>query len=270
MPFDRENSLAPILYLPHGGGPLPLLGDRDHLEMIAFLQGVTPSLGTPAAIVVISAHWEEHIPTITSGATPPLIYDYVGFPEEAYRITYPAPGAPALARKLYKLLEKDGIDARMDDRRGFDHGLYVPLKIMYPAAEIPCLQLSLVCGLDPLIHLEIGRALAPLRNENILIIGSGFSFHNLGAFFTSPSGVPDSGNIAFDNWLSETCCSSSISNDERLQRLADWEQAPSARRCHPREEHLLPLHVCAGFAETPAQQVFNGTIIGKRASAFLW
>lgn len=266
----RANALAPILYLPHGGGPLPLLGDRDHLEMIDFLHEVTPTLGTPSAIVVISAHWEEQIPTITSGAKPPLIYDFVGFPEEAYRITYPAPGAPALANRLYQLLQENGVYARMDDRRGFDHGLYVPLKLMYPEAEIPCVQLSLVRDLDALTHLEIGSALAPLREENILIIGSGFSFHNLGAFFSHPSGVVDSGNIAFDEWLYETCCSTAISNDERLQRLADWEQAPSARRCHPRQEHLLPLHVCAGLADAPAQRVFNGTILGKRASAFLW
>ena len=270
MLIGQANASAPILYLPHGAGPLPLLGDRDHLEMIDFLREVTPLLGTPSAVVVISAHWEEQVPTITSGAAPSLLYDYVGFPEEAYRISYPALGAPALANRLYQLLQKAGIDTRMDDQRGFDHGLYVPLKLMYPEAHIPCLQLSLVRGLDPLTHIEIGRALTPLRDENILIIGSGFSFHNLRAFFTNPSGVADSGNIAFDNWLYETCGSSLISNDERLQRLANWAQAPSARRCHPREEHLLPLHVCAGLTAAPAQRVFNGTILGKRASAFLW
>ena len=270
MPIDQANTASPILYLPHGGGPLPLLGDRDHLEMIEFLHKIPPTLGTPAAILVISAHWEEQVPTITSGTAPSLIYDFVGFPEEAYRISYPAPGAPALANRLYQLLQKAGIDARMDDQRGFDHGLYVPLKLMYPAAHIPCLQLSLVRGLDAKRHLDIGRALAPLRNENILVIGSGFSFHNLRAFFTQTAGMTDSGNIAFDNWLFETCCSTAITSEQRQKRLLNWDQAPSARRCHPREEHLMPLNVCAGFTETPAQRVFNGTVLGKRASAFLW
>lgn len=270
MSPGRESSLAPILYLPHGGGPLPLLGDRDHLEMIDFLREVTPVLGTPDAIIVISAHWEERIPTITASAEPPIIYDFVGFPEEAYQITYPAPGAPDLSARLHQLLLADGIDARMDDRRGFDHGLYVPLKIMYPEANIPCLQLSLVSGLDPRTHLDMGRALKPLLEDNILVIGSGFSFHNLGAFFANPSDVIDSGNLAFDRWLNETCTSIALSDDERRQRLIDWEQAPSARRCHPREEHLMPLHVCAGMTGHSAQAVFNGTVLGKRASAFLW
>lgn len=261
---------APILYLPHGGGPLPLLGDRGHHEMVAFLRQVTPSLGTPEAIVVISAHWEEAEATITAGAAPELIYDYFGFPEEAYQVTYPAPGAPDLAQRLHSMLQQAGISARLDAQRGFDHGLYVPLKLMYPAADIPCLQLSLVRGLDARTHLDIGRALAPLRQHNVLIIGSGFSFHNLRAFFSFRAGDPDPGNLDFDNWLNDSCCLESISDAERRQRLLDWERAPSSRYCHPREEHLLPLHVCAAMAEGPAKRVFNGAILGKRASAFLW
>lgn len=270
MSVARASALAPILYLPHGGGPLPLLGDPGHLELIEFLQQLTPKLGTPTAIVVISAHWEARQPSLTAGLSPALIYDYFGFPEEAYHITYPAPGAPELAARIHTLLQRQGIDARLDAQRGFDHGLYVPLKLMTPAASIPCLQLSLVHGLDARTHLYIGRALAPLRRENVLVIGSGFSFHNLRAFFAFDAADSDPGNLAFDAWLGETCCADSLSQAERLQRLLDWEQAPSARYCHPREEHLLPLHICAAMADGAAERVFNGTILGKRASAFLW
>ena len=127
MPIDQAHTPAPILYLPHGAGPLPLLGDRDHLEMIDFLHKIRPALGKPAAILVISAHWEEQKPTLTLGAHPPLIYDYYGFPEQSYRIQYPAPGDPLLARSVHSLLEENGIEALLDDQRGFDHGVFVPL-----------------------------------------------------------------------------------------------------------------------------------------------
>ena len=264
-------ALAPVLYIPHGGGPLPLLGDPDHQQLVDFLQRIPSSLGAPSAIVVISAHWEGAQATVTSGARPDLIYDYYGFPEESYRIQYPAPGAPALAEKIGILLQAAGIDVRLDDQRGFDHGLFVPLKIMYPQAEIPCVQLSLLASLDPKAHIAMGRALASLRQEPIFIIGSGFSFHNLRAFFAGSPGAPDQKNEAFSKWLSATCTDEKLSLAEREERLVAWEQAPHARYCHPREEHLLPLHVCFGMAQqAKAQLVFDGEVIGKRACAFLW
>jgi len=260
---------APVLYIPHGGGPLPLLGDPDHQQLVDFLQRIPSSLRKPSAIVLISAHWEQEQATITSGATPELMYDYYGFPAASYRIQYPAPGAPALAKKIYALLRSAGIVARLDERRGFDHGLFVPLKIMYPEAEIPCVQLSLLAGLDPKAHIALGKALAPLRNEDILIVGSGFSFHNLRAFFAGPSGMPDQRNEAFNGWLIATCTDERLSAEEREGRLVAWEAAPHAR-CHPREEHLLPLHVCFGMAQVKARLVFDQEVMGKKASAFLW
>ncbi|MDD5115413.1 MAG: class III extradiol ring-cleavage dioxygenase, partial [Methylobacter sp.] len=163
--------LSSVLYLSHGGGPLPLLGDKRHQNLVAFIKDAASLITKPAAILVISAHWEKSKPTITSGAFPALIYDYYGFPKESYEITYPAPGSPKLAQKIFNLLEKTGIEARLDDQRGFDHGLFVPLKIMYPEADIPCVQLSLVNSLQPDAHIEIGKALAGLRKENVLIIG---------------------------------------------------------------------------------------------------
>jgi 4,5-DOPA dioxygenase extradiol len=267
---DTDRSISPVLYFPHGGGPLPLLGDKDHQNMVDFLRRMTPHLGEPSAILVISAHWEERQATITSGEFPKIIYDYYGFPEESYQITYPAPGDPALARRIYELLRKNGIEARMDGHRGFDHGLFVPLKIMYPAAHIPCVQLSLLEGLDPAAHIRLGKALSALRDHNVLILGSGFSFHNLRAFFSSNDGQPDSKNESFQRWLIETCTDKTLSQKVREGKLVDWQSAPSARYCHPREEHLIPLHVCSGVTGSPASVVFDGEVLGKRAIGLLW
>jgi aromatic ring-opening dioxygenase catalytic subunit (LigB family) len=237
--------------------------------MVDFLAAIAPTLPVPSAILVISAHWEEASPTITSGEFPPLIYDYYGFPEESYAIQYPAPGNPPLAEETLRLLTRAGIEARLDGTRGFDHGLFVPLKIMFPAANIPCIQLSLVSGLEPAAHLGIGRALSGLRTQNVLVLGSGFSFHNMQAFFSSQD-ASDPRNEAFHDWLGETCTNRSLTREEREQRLTGWEAAPHARYCHPREEHLLPLHVCCGLAGTPASIAFEGEVLGKRALALRW
>jgi aromatic ring-opening dioxygenase catalytic subunit (LigB family) len=147
--------------------------------------------------------------------------------------------------------------------------LFIPLKLMYPLADIPSLQLSLLRGLDPAAHIALGKALRELMKENVLVIGSGFSFHNMGAFAWGGIGAMDPRNEAFQDWLIETCAGP-LSQSEREQRLTEWEQAPSARYCHPREEHLLPLHVCLGMANKPAELVFDDQILGKRSVAFLW
>jgi aromatic ring-opening dioxygenase catalytic subunit (LigB family) len=259
-----------ILYIPHGGGPLPLLGDPGHKGMVEFLGRVTREFERPSAIVIISAHWEEETVTITSGARPPLFYDYYGFPDESYRITYPAPGDPPLAQEISGLLKVGGIESRMDEKRGFDHGVFVPLKLMYPDAQIPCVQVSLVRGLDPQTHLRIGKALAALRAKDILILGSGFSFHHLSAFFSSRPEAPDPRNEAFQDWLIATCSAAGPTQQDREKKLIGWDEAPGARYCHPREEHLLPLHVCAGMAGTPARVVFDGKVLGKRSIGLLW
>jgi len=265
-----EATSGSVLYISHGGGPLPLLGDEGHREMVDFLRSAATILPNPSAIVVISAHWEEGRPTITGGANPSLIYDYYGFPKESYEIQYPAPGKPALARRIYDLLTDDNIKAALDKQRGFDHGVFVPLKIMYPDADIPCVQVSLVKGLSPDVHIRIGKALAGLTDDNLLVIGSGFSFHNLRAFFSPSTSKVQSMNEAFEQWLIETCSSQALSEDERERRLVNWTSAPAARFCHPREEHLLPLHVCYGLAKSPAKQVFRFEVMGKKASAYLW
>jgi 4,5-DOPA dioxygenase extradiol len=263
------NNKAQIVYFSHGGGPLPILGDASHKAMVEFMTRLPSQLTTPDAILVISAHWEESAVTVLGAPPPAMFYDYYGFPEEAYAINYPAPGNPELASRISGLLEKNNIPTRIDSRRGFDHGLFIPLKLMYPRADIPSLQLSLLRGLHPAAHLALGKALRELLPENILVIGSGFSFHNLGAFTWTAEDEADPANDAFQDWLIEVC-TGSISPSERENRLIEWAQAPSARYCHPREEHLLPVHVCQGMADNPAQLVFDDQILGKRAVAFLW
>jgi len=256
-----------ILYVPHGGGPMPLLGHQGHLEMISFLQGVHSSITTPTAIIVISAHWEEHVVSITSHKKPALIYDYSGFPQETYEVTYPAPGHPDLAKEIYDIFQSNGIESNLDNERGFDHGMFVPLKLMYPNANIPCIQISLVRGLDPETHLNIGKALSQLKDNNLLVVGSGMSFHNLRNF---ASANLNEDNVSFETWLNQTCTDPDFSESERNQRLIDWANAPSARKCHPREEHLIPLHICYGMAQIKGKLIFDGEIMGKKTSAYLW
>ena len=260
---------AQVIYFSHGGGPLPILGDPGHKAMVEFMRQLPSRLRKPEAIVVVSAHWEESAATLLGAQKPPMLYDYYGFPAEAYAITYPAPGSPDLAQRIAALLRQADVPARIDPQRGFDHGLFIPLVLMYPQADIPALQLSLLRGLDPAAHIALGKALRALMQENILVIGSGFSFHNMRAFSWEAANPPDPANDAFQNWLIEVC-TGPMPQPEREQRLIAWEKAPSARYCHPREEHLLPLHVCLAMADRPAEVVFDDRILGKRAVAFLW
>jgi 4,5-DOPA dioxygenase extradiol len=260
---------AQIIYFSHGGGPLPILGDASHKAMVDFMLKLPARLRKPKSIIVISAHWEEREATILGAKNPSMLYDYYGFPDEAYEINYPAPGNPELADRIVKLLNKNNISSRIDLNRGFDHGLFIPLKLMYPQANIPSIQLSLLEGLDPSKHIALGKALHDLKQENLLVIGSGFSFHNMRAFSWKGTHSPDPANDAFQNWLIEVC-TNTMSQSEREQSLIGWQKALSARYCHPREEHLLPLHVCVGMADEPSTLAFDDNILGKRSVAFLW
>ncbi len=253
---NMATSRMPVIYVPHGGGPWPFveLGGFVAQEEIADLRGFFESLPAtlpkPDALLVVSAHWEESVPTVMTAERPPILYDYYGFPDAAYSIEWPAPGSPALADRVTSLLASAGIATAKDPRRGFDHGTFVPMKLSWPRADVPTIQLSLKEGLDPAEHIAIGKALAPLRDEGILIVGSGMSFHNLGAFRKS-SGRDVS--IAFDGCIEKTA---TLDAETRDRELVVWERAPSARQAHPREEHLLPLMVIAGAA---------GADVGKNA-----
>jgi 4,5-DOPA dioxygenase extradiol len=259
-----------IIYLTHGGGPLPLLGDPRHAELVGFMQEIPKFLINPSAIVVISAHWEDDIPAITNSAMPELLYDYYGFPEESYNIGYNPPGAPLLAQKIAQLFQHADTAVRLNTTRGLDHGVFVPLKIMYPNADIPCLQVSLLDSLLPDAHINLGKILAPLLHENILIIGSGSSFHNLRAFRERPTQISQEINKSFEQWLRETLMNSDLSSEERERRLVEWQKVPGAEYCHPREEHLLPLHVCYGVTCAPAKRAYSMVVMDREVSAYIW
>jgi aromatic ring-opening dioxygenase catalytic subunit (LigB family) len=263
-------SLARALFISHGGGPLPLLGDPAHHQMVSCLQQIAASIPRPDAVLVVSAHWEERVPTLTAGSKPPLIYDYYGFPPESYEIQYPGAGEPSLAREIHRMLGNSAIDAKLDAARGFDHGVFVPLKIMYPEADIPCVQLSLVDTLDPLLHIEVGSALHNLARQNVLVIGSGFSFHNLGAFFAPANAESRQLNESFEKWLQGVSADRELPEHKRRELLIHWGDAPGARFCHPRAEHLLPLHLCYGVSQAPCTELFAVTIMHKKSSMYLW
>jgi len=269
MPTKTNERMAQIVYFSHGGGPLPILGDPSHKAMIDFMKKLPSRLHKPEAILVISAHWEEKEATLVGAEKPPMFYDYYGFPEIAYEIQYPAPGDPTLAQRILELLKQNKIAAQIDPERGFDHGSFIPLKMMYPKADIPVVQLSLIKGLDPKKHIELGKALRGLFTENILVIGSGFSFHNLQAFTWGGGERQDPANEEFQVWLIETC-TMPLTQEQREKRLIEWEKGPSARYCHPREEHLLPVHVCQGMADKAGEVIFDDAILGKRSVGFLW
>lgn len=262
--------MQPSIFFPHGGGPCFFMDPPPDeptrwVGMEAYLRSL-PSLlpAKPAALLVISGHWEMPRPTVLAAARPGLLYDYSNFPPHTYRLTYPAPGAPQLAARVRQLLADAGIESDEDLTRGYDHGVFIPLKVSFPAADIPILQLSLQNGLDPARHMQIGKALESLRAENVLVIGSGLSFHNLRGL-----GDPrlDGPARDFDDWLTETLCS--VAPATRETRLAHWSDAPYARFCHPREEHLLPLMVAVGAASAAeGRRTFNGTIWGKAVSAY--
>lgn len=266
---EESRKQGAIVYFSHGGGPLPILGDPSHQKMVDFMKELPTRLQEPEAIVVFSAHWEENPVHIQMNAQPSLVYDYYGFPKESYALKYPSKGSPLLARKIGDLLDQSDIQVILDKDRPYDHGSYIPLKIMYPDAHIPVLQVSLHQSLDPMIHLNMGKALRPLMEENVLFIGSGFSFHNMSAFDISGMEREDAKNNEFQEAITELCCKDR-EEASRWEQWIHWEALPFARYCHPREEHLLPLLVCAGLAQDPAGKIFDDYILGKRASAFLW
>lgn len=238
----------PAIFLNHGGGPLPLLGEQP--ELVAHMKDIvskhipvhTTSCNKPKAIVVVSAHYEAKPIEITSSKNPSMIFDYYGFPPETYQYDYPAPGHPELASEIHRLLSSNSIDSNLNEERGFDHGVFIPLMFLYPEHDIPVVCVSLDKSLDASSHLLIGKALAPLQDEGILLLGSGYTFHNLNAFF-NPTPASKEASVQFNEWLKETILQ--YDGDRLLQRLKGWKDAPGARICHPREEHLLPLFVIA-------------------------
>jgi len=267
MPANAKRQ--PALFIPHGGGPCFFMdwtwGPADTWNATQrFLEGLAATLPEkPKAMVVISGHWEEPVFTASAAASPQLIFDYSGFPEHTYRLTWPAPGEPELAARVAGLLRQAGLPSGLSQSRGFDHGVFVPLKVAFPNAEIPVVTVSLAGSLDPALHLAAGRALAPLRDEGVPIVASGMSFHNLRGYFHPETATRAR---AFDEWLTKAVESPAA---ERDALLANWQEAPFARYSHPREEHLIPLLVAAGAGgEAAGKRIFNDEPMGAAISAY--
>jgi aromatic ring-opening dioxygenase catalytic subunit (LigB family) len=255
----------PSLFIPHGGGPCFFMPDPHGIwaGMEAYLKALPSTLPEPPrAILVVSGHWEERAFTFSAAEAPPLIFDYYGFPPETYRLTWPAPGAPWLAERGSALLADAGLPVSIDPQRGYDHGVFIPLKVAFPEAEVPVAQMSLHASLDPALHLAAGHALASLRDDGVLVVGSGMSFHNLRAMGDPRVAEPSK---EFDRWLTDAAQSEPV---ERGALLSRWETAPWARLCHPREEHLLPLMVAAGASEGRGMQDYGEVVLGGAVSAF--
>jgi aromatic ring-opening dioxygenase catalytic subunit (LigB family) len=267
-PVSMTTKRMPTLYLPHGGGPCFFMdwkmGPPDTWDrMKAWLASIGGSLPEPPqALLVISAHWEESVPTLITAPKHELLFDYYGFPKHTYELSWPAPVAPSVATRVQSLLSGAGMQVATNSDRGLDHGVFVPLKVAYPEAGTPTVQLSLVKGLDPAAHLALGRALAPLRDEGVFIVGSGMSYHNMRGFGRSDAYRQ---SLQFDAWLDETVAQPAA---QRAERLTAWEKAPVARACHPREEHLLPLMVVAGAGGADAgRTVFKDKVMGVQVAA---
>lgn len=272
-PSPLTTPATPTVFLPHGGGPWPFMPDPSgqYTRMAPYMRGLADlPKAPPRAILMVSAHWEASVPTVMTAERPPMLYDYYGFPEQTYSVRWPAPGAPDVAVEVRTALERAGLHTGVDEARGFDHGAFVPLALAYPEHQIPTLQLSLRGDLDPRAHLEIGRALAPLRAQGVFIVGSGMSYHNIKKLIGFMRGrVPRSelqdDAKAFDEWLAETM---TLGPAQRETRLVEWTKAPGARACHPREEHLLPLHVVAGAAGDDAPTLpYRDVVLGAHVSA---
>jgi aromatic ring-opening dioxygenase catalytic subunit (LigB family) len=258
----------PTLYIPHGGGPCFFMdppANHPHMwdGLATYLRGIDASLSVrPKAVLVVSGHWEMQQPTVNIAERPKLLFDYYGFPEHTYRLKYPVPGAPDLEPRVRLLLADAGFELGVDSKRGLDHGVFVPFLLIYPRADVPIMQLSLQQSLDPGLHLDVGRALAPLRDRGVLIVGSGMSYHNLAAMFSGGGGEAAA---AFDAWLGDAV----RDPQTRDAKLKVWRSAPGGRESHPREEHLLPLMVAAGAADGDAAvRSFGESIAGKAISGF--
>ncbi|ARP85393.1 DODA-type extradiol aromatic ring-opening family dioxygenase [Bordetella genomosp. 9] len=256
----------PVYFLSHGGGPWPYMEGpmRRHFQLLEqSLQDIPRQLpGRPKAVLVVSGHWEAPAFTVSASPQPGMVFDYYGFPDYTYRISYPAPGSPALAERARRLLTDAGWDAQSDPDRGFDHGTFSMLKPIYPDADMPVVQLSMKADMDPAEHIAAGEALAPLRDEGVLILGSGLSYHNLRQWGPAAKAPSE----AFDGWLRQVLLDSGP--QARRDALLHWESAPAARQAHPREDHLIPLMVAVGAAGSdPATCVYGESFMGAIAAA---
>lgn len=264
------NQRAPAVFIPHGGGPMPLLNEPSQQALADFLRQLPQHYERPKAILVISAHWEAPHPTLLDADTPPLLFDYYSFPAETYNYRYPVTNPADIRARVKECLANAGLPVDTDAKRGYDHGVFVPLMLMHPQADIPVLELSLIEGLDPAAHIALGQALSALRDDGVMILGSGFSFHNM-SVMRNGNDQARAINSEFHDWLAETLTHPELTPEQRIAKMIDWDQAPGARFSHPREEHLLPLPVCLAAAGGHAGEIlFDDTVLGYRTFCVIW
>lgn len=261
-----QTQRMPVIYLPHGGGPWPWTPAftpqlaQDYVQLRGYLESITESLPQrPTAVVIISAHWEARVPTVLSSPQPTMLYDYHGFPQNTYELEWSAPGSPTLASRVRQLLSDAGIANAENTERGYDHGTFVPMKLIVPEANIPTVQLSLDRAYNPAQHVAMGRALQPLRDEGVLIIGSGMSWED----FRAQDIIRRS--TVFNEWFEDAAKADPATRNAALE---NWTSAPYAREAHPHEEHLLPMMVAAGAAGDDRGRIaWSGRLLGIKVSA---
>ncbi|MBL94692.1 MAG: dioxygenase [Magnetovibrio sp.] len=259
--------IQPTFYIPHGGGPCFFMEwDPPNIwnNMASFLSGLFKTLPEkPDSIIIVSAHWATQELSVTASPSPSLVYDYYGFPDHTYNLKWKCPGNPFLALKVAELLKTAKIACNLDHERGFDHGVFIPLKLALPLADIPTIQLSLRNNLDPCFHLQVGNVLAHFRTENILLIGSGMSYHDISALMgktQNPEGK------LFDSWLETTI---KLPATIRNNALLEWHLSPGAKSSHPTEEHLTPLFFAAGAGQSDmGKRIYRDEILGCPISGF--
>ncbi|CAH2987641.1 unnamed protein product [Chilo suppressalis] len=272
-PFRKMAVIAPALFVNHGGGPLPLLGDADHAGLTNFLRDEVKkhlNLAETKAIILVTAHWEESSVTISSGTKHSLYFDYYGFPPESYKYKYDAPGDPELANRIQQALTKAGIKSKLDPKRGWDHGVFVPMMLINPAANVPIVQVSVLSSQDPEEHYKLGETLYQFRKEGVAVLGSGMSYHNMREFMMGRTGKVV--NAEFDEYLHKVCTDEDES--KRKEGLLMWRKQPGATEAHPMRaaEHFMPLIVIAGAGgPKPGTRIFNWDMSRTfRLSAFVW
>lgn len=270
---------APVIVFSHGGGPLPVLGDPSHDQIVHSLRNRVPSIlrlntpDRPCAIVLITAHWSERRPTISSGASHGLLYDYYGFPPESYSLKYPAPGSPEVAHEVAAAMRDEGLNPVLDSERGWDHGVFIPCSIAIPKADIPIVQLSVIDNEDAIEHYKMGRALAKLREHNVSIVGSGFAtLHNLRTMISGAMALPEF-RKRNDEWSQALTRAVSESDPEaREEMLAEWRTFPHAYEMHPHggAEHFLSLIVAAGAGGEGKAKHYKDDYKGVDMFSYYW
>jgi len=257
----------PTAFVSHGGGPSFFIDGKGgpmseidmHSEPKKSLERLPKQLGAekPDAIVIVTAHWEGGGEVLISGKDEytKLYYDYGGFPAFTYELQYRAPAHPKLAAQIAKMLTDSNIPAKLDKKRDWDHGVFIPLKVMFPNADIPVVAVSILSSYDPAAHIAVGKALAPLRDQNVLILGSGFATHN----FDPKSGVA---NVPFTTAVTQAIA---LPQAEREQAFVNWTKFPMARLAHAQEDHFMPLHVVVGAAGSDSGKALFSSVNGRMA-----